>query len=74
MITGPGNQPSQPPPGDSNTDVPGEVEMRLRIYLELGFDLEDAENLSRRDDVDWHLVKRMVEAGCDHDTALRIVA
>lgn len=51
-----------------------ERDWRLQVYLEMGLEREDAEHLSMRPDVDWHLVRRLLNRGCDVETAIRIVA
>lgn len=47
---------------------------RLYQLLKLGVPREEAENLARRPDVDWHQLARLIRAGCPTDTALRIIA
>lgn len=51
-----------------------EVLWRLEQYLDMGFDIEDAENLASRRDVDWHLARKLVRNGCSHDLVIRIVS
>lgn len=67
--------PGPQPEGNDPAPLTDPVEVwRLRVYLELGVPLEDAENLAGRSDVDWHVLKRLLERGCDIETAIRIVA
>lgn len=46
---------------------------RLEQFLTLGFPVEEAETLAARRDVDLHQAARLVAAGCDLATVLRIV-
>ena len=46
---------------------------RIDRLLELGFHADEALLLAVAG-VDWHDARALLEAGCDHDTALRILA
>jgi len=47
---------------------------RLHMFLSCGVPREEAENLSRRRDVDYHQLVALLAAGCELDVALRIVS
>ena len=46
---------------------------RLDELMRAGYPPADALVLSRRGDVDLHVAVRLVERGCPHETALRIL-
>lgn len=46
---------------------------RLRRFVDdLGFDLDDAELLAAHD-VDWHEAARLLDRGCPHRLAVRLL-
>ena len=47
---------------------------RFGVLVDLGFDLKAAAELARLDHVDLHQAKGLIDRGCDHDTAARILA
>lgn len=49
------------------------VAWRFESLCAAGFGEREALELSLRRDVDLHLALRLVERGCDHETALRIL-
>jgi hypothetical protein len=55
----------------------GSEQVRAQAFLELGFDTTQALMLAATRDegehVDLDQVRRLLEAGCSHDLALRIV-
>lgn len=57
--------------GDTEEQV---TRWRLARFLELGFEVEDAEALAARRDVDLHRTAGLIGAGCEPGLALRIVA
>jgi hypothetical protein len=72
--------PSNLPPVRT-TPVPTETQERPRVEVlwrfdslrKAGFDEREALEVAMRVDVDLHLALRLIDRGCDHETALRIL-
>lgn len=50
------------------------IDWRYHRLVQLGVSKEDAANLSTRFEVSYQDLQRLVESGCDVETAVRIVA
>jgi hypothetical protein len=71
--------------GTTATDKNDLLDHRVATFEELGFSKEDSENLAaakHRDVINgkgydfslsWHKVKKMLDAGCTHELALKIL-
>lgn len=46
---------------------------RLKVLLDAGYPLENAEQLAARNDVDLHQAVELIEAGCAPATAAQIL-
>lgn len=59
---------------DGIEDILGPVSAwRLREFLRLGFNADDAELLTLEHQVDLHQVEALIKAGCPHGLVMRIV-
>jgi len=71
--------------GTTATDKNNLIDHRVATFVELGFSKKDSKNLAdakHRDVINgksydfplsWHKVKKMLDAGCSHELALKIL-